>query len=112
MSVAPYHVIIVPIKYNGEVKTAADRLVAGLEAQGIEVLLDDRDERPGVKFNDADLVGIPWRVVVGDKGLSGTKPQVEIKHRREKESRMVDLEGAVADLAGHIADELMELNRD
>jgi prolyl-tRNA synthetase len=109
VSVAPYHVIVVPIKYSGEVKTATDRLVTELEAAGIEVLLDDRNERPGVKFNDADLTGIPWRVVLGDKGLSQTKPQVEIKRRIEKESRMTDLETATAELAGMIEDELLKL---
>jgi prolyl-tRNA synthetase len=110
VSVAPYHVIIVPIKYNGEVKAAADRLAADFEAAGIEVLLDDRNERPGVKFNDADLTGIPWRVVVGDKGLSQPKPQVEIKRRREKESHMTDMDTAVAELAGMIEDELIAFN--
>jgi prolyl-tRNA synthetase len=110
VSVAPYHVIVVPIKYSGEVKAATDRLVTELEAAGIEVLLDDRNERPGVKFNDADLTGIPWRVVVGDKGLSQPKPQVEIKRRIEKESRMTDLDGAAAELAGLIKAELKELN--
>ena len=111
-SVAPYHVIIVPIKYDGEVKAASDRLAAGLEQAGIDVLLDDRSERPGVKFNDADLTGIPWRVVVGDKGLAQSSPQVEIKHRSEKENRMIDLDKAVTELARKIQDEIMELDRD
>jgi prolyl-tRNA synthetase len=97
VSVAPYHVIIVPIKYDGEVKIAADRLAAELEKAGIEVLLDDRNERPGVKFNDADLTGIPWRVVIGDKGLA--QDQVEIKRRGEKESRMTSLDTAAKELA-------------
>jgi prolyl-tRNA synthetase len=104
VSVAPYHVIIVPIKYDGEVKAAADRLAAELEKAGIEVLLDDRDERPGVKFNDADLTGIPWRVVVGDKGLA--QGQVEIKRRGEKESRMAALDSAVKELELKIKEEL------
>jgi prolyl-tRNA synthetase len=97
VSVAPYHVIIVPIKYDGEVKAAADLLAAELEKAGVEVLLDDRNERPGVKFNDADLTGIPWRVVVGDKGLA--QSQVEIKRRGEKESRMAPLDTAAKELA-------------
>jgi prolyl-tRNA synthetase len=100
----------VPIKYSGEVKAKADRLVTELETAGIEVLLDDRDERPGVKFNDADLTGIPWRVVVGDKGLSQAKPQVEIKRRGEKESRMTDIDDAAAELAEMIEAELLKLN--
>jgi len=97
VSVAPYHVIIVPIKYDGKMKEAADKLAAELSQAGIEVLLDDRNERPGVKFNDADLTGIPWRVVVGDKGLA--QGQVEIKRRGEKESRMADLATAAKELA-------------
>jgi prolyl-tRNA synthetase len=104
VSVAPYHVIIVPIKYEGEVKTAADRLADELEKAGVEVLLDDRNERPGVKFNDADLTGIPWRVVVGDKGLA--QGQVEIKRRGEKESRMAELAAAAKELAEAINKEL------
>jgi prolyl-tRNA synthetase len=109
VSLAPYHVIIIPVKYNGGVKAAADRLAAELEAAGIETLLDDRDERPGVKFNDADLIGIPWRVVVGDKGLSQPKPQVEIKRRTEKESRMTDQDTVATELAGLIKNELAGL---
>ncbi|MDR3021056.1 MAG: proline--tRNA ligase, partial [Treponema sp.] len=74
LSVAPYHVIIVPIKFDGEMKAAALKLAADLTQAGIEVLLDDRSERPGVKFNDADLLGIPFRVVIGDKGLAQSAP--------------------------------------
>jgi len=108
VSVAPFHVIIIPIKYDGEVKAAADLFAAGLENAGIEVLLDDRNERPGVKFNDADLTGIPWRVVVGDKGLA--QAQVEIKRRGEKESRMVPLDTAAKELAEKINKELVMSN--
>jgi len=104
VSVAPYHVIIVPVKYEGEVKAAADRLAVDLEKQGVEVLLDDRNERPGVKFNDADLTGIPWRAVIGDKGLA--RGEVEIKRRGEKESRMAPLDTAARELAQKINEEL------
>jgi prolyl-tRNA synthetase len=110
-SVAPYHVIIIPIKYDGSVKTASDQLAAELEKMGIEVLLDDRNERPGVKFNDADLTGIPWRVVVGDKGLAQSNPQVEIKRRGETENSMVELEKAAKELESKIREELAELDR-
>jgi len=105
-SVAPYHVIIVPIKYDGKVKESACLLAEELAQKGIEVLLDDRNERPGVKFNDADLTGIPWRVVIGDKGLALPVPQAEIKKRSEKETRMIDLDKAAAELAGKIREEL------
>jgi len=110
VSVAPYHVIIVPIKYDGEVKTGADKLASELTQKGIEVLLDDRNERPGVKFNDADLTGIPWRVVIGDKGLTQSVPQVEIKSRKEKENRMIDLDKAATELAERIREEFDTLN--
>jgi prolyl-tRNA synthetase len=110
-SVAPYHVIIVPIKYDGAVKAASDRLAAEFEKAGMEVLLDDRNERPGVKFNDADLTGIPWRVVVGDKGLAQSSPQIEIKRRSEKENRMVELDKAAKELELKLREEFAELNR-
>jgi prolyl-tRNA synthetase len=112
VSVAPYHVVIIPIKYGGEVKVASDRLAAELEQAGIEVLLDDRNERPGVKFNDADLTGIPWRVVVGDKGLGLSSPQVEVKRRTEKENRMVDLDKAAKELELQVRKELYTLTND
>jgi len=107
VSVAPYHVIIVPIKYDGAVKETADKLVSELMQAGIEVLLDDRNERPGVKFNDADLIGIPWRVVIGDKGLAQSPAQVEIKKRSEKESRMTNLSDAAAEITEKISKELV-----
>lgn len=88
-ALAPYHVLIVPIKYDGRVREVTDKLAEELEGQVIEnmpglfnrveVLIDDRDERPGVKFNDADLIGIPVRITVGDKGLNDGV--VEIKAR-------------------------------
>jgi prolyl-tRNA synthetase len=109
-SVAPFHVIIIPIKYDGTVKESTDKLAADLTAAGIEVLLDDRNERPGVKFNDADLTGIPWRVVIGDKGLAQSTPQIEIKNRREKENRMIDLDKAAAELVEKIREELAMQN--
>jgi prolyl-tRNA synthetase len=110
ITVAPYHVIIVPIKYDGAVKAAADSLASELEREGIEVLLDDREERPGVKFNDADLIGIPYRVVISDKNLSGAPPMVEVKRRNESEKRLVELGKAALELAGKIRGELAALN--
>ncbi|MDR1445574.1 MAG: proline--tRNA ligase [Treponema sp.] len=107
-AVAPYHAIIVPIKYEGTVKTAADTLAAALEHAGIEVLLDDRNERPGVKFNDADLLGIPWRVVLGEKNLAGGK--IEARRRGETENRLLDLKEAADKLSGWIYGEIGELN--
>ena len=78
-AIAPYRVLIVPIKYESEVREVTDRLAAALEEHGLDVLIDDRDQRPGVKFNDADLIGIPLRLVVGDKGLK--EGNIELKAR-------------------------------
>jgi len=110
ITVAPYHVVIVPIKYEGEVKTAADTLSRELEEAGVEVLLDDRDERPGVKFKDADLLGIPYRLVIGGKNLAAPTPVVELKRRREKENRLVELDKVAGELAGAIRADLAALN--
>jgi len=90
MNIAPYQVVIVPIKYNGQMKEIADNLYEGLRKEGIEVLLDDRDERPGVKFKDMDLIGIPVRVLVGEKNL----PNVEIKERNKSTADLVLVEEA------------------
>ncbi|MDR1375030.1 MAG: proline--tRNA ligase [Treponema sp.] len=110
MTVAPYQVIIIPIKYEGAMKATADTLAADLEKAGIETLVDDRDERPGVKFNDADLLGIPLRVVVGGRNLGGENPMVEIKARTEKECRLTPLGTAAEALIGQVRRELDKLN--
>jgi len=79
--IAPFHVHLLPLTGKpGAVLDTACALEAELEQAGIEALLDDRDERPGVKFNDADLTGCPYQVVIGEKGLQ--KGQLEIKERR------------------------------
>ncbi|MCL2478661.1 MAG: proline--tRNA ligase [Treponema sp.] len=110
MSVAPYQVIIVPIKYEGAVKQTADSLEAALERMKVECLLDDRDERPGVKFKDADLIGIPVRIVVGEKNLAGNAPRVELKRRSEKENRLVPVSSIVDEVTGIIQAELAGLD--
>jgi prolyl-tRNA synthetase len=81
MSVAPYQVCITPLAVAPESQAMqlAERFYAELSAQGVEVILDDRDERPGVKFKDADLVGFPIRIALGEKSLA--KGEVEIKPR-------------------------------
>ncbi|MHB1768225.1 MAG: His/Gly/Thr/Pro-type tRNA ligase C-terminal domain-containing protein, partial [Phycisphaerae bacterium] len=93
MAIAPFQVIITPIKYDGQAKEVADRLHKELSARGIDVLADDRDQRPGVKFKDADLIGIPLRIVLGDKGLA--VGQVELKARSKKDPEMVSLDSIV-----------------
>jgi prolyl-tRNA synthetase len=102
MSVAPFHVAIVTIKYEGAMKEAADKIYAELEASGIEVLLDDREERPGVKFKDMDLIGIPVRIVVGDKNL----PNVEVKLRSAKDAELVPATEAASKVAVIVKAEL------
>ncbi len=92
---APFDVIVVPINYqkSQRVRDAAEQLYADLQAAGLDVLLDDRDARPGVKFADAELYGIPHRIVVGERGLdAGT---LEYRHRRATESEEMPLAGAV-----------------
>jgi prolyl-tRNA synthetase len=91
--IAPYRCIITPIKYEGEVAQAADRLHRALNDAGIDTLLDDRDARPGVKFADADLIGIPLRINVGDRGLKEGK--VELKRRTAADAEMVALDQVV-----------------
>lgn len=82
VALAPYHVLIVLLKPEDErQREVASTIAAGLIGAGADVLLDDRDERPGVKFKDADLVGIPLRITIGDKALE--QSSVEYKHRRD-----------------------------
>ena len=106
MSTAPYQVAIVPIKYSGAMKEAADKIYDELLKAGVEVLLDDRDERPGVKFNDMDLIGFPVRITVGDKNL----PNVEIKMRSSEQAELVPLENAAAKASEIVKTEFNKLN--
>jgi prolyl-tRNA synthetase len=88
-SIAPFEVVVVSTNHKDEqIRTTAENLAQQLEASGFDVLLDDRDERPGVKFKDADLVGIPWRINVGKKVTEGT---VEVVTRSTRESVDVKL---------------------
>ncbi|MGA2914508.1 MAG: proline--tRNA ligase [Sedimentisphaerales bacterium] len=90
ISISPYEVIIVPAGNNEEITKAAEKLYDELTACGVEVLLDDRDARGGVKFKDADLIGIPIRITIGAKSLA--ENCAEIKLRRESEVKKVPLE--------------------
>ena len=89
-SIAPFEVIITPIGYdkNTEVRSYADKLYDDLINQGFDVLLDDRGLRPGVMFSEADLIGIPHRVTVGDKTISENK--YEYKKRSEQDSTIIN----------------------
>jgi prolyl-tRNA synthetase len=87
---APFGAHVVPVKSGeGPLRDAAERVVAELEGAGVDTLIDDRDERPGVKFNDADLIGLPVRITVGPRGLD--KGCVEVKRRNESEATEVPL---------------------
>ncbi len=103
-AIAPFDVAIVPIGYrkSAQVKEAADRLHADLVAAGIDVLLDDREERPGVMFADMELVGIPHRVVIGDRGLK--EGQLEYKGRRDAEPRNLPLTDAQISIKSMVCD--------
>ncbi|MBE6030191.1 MAG: proline--tRNA ligase [Clostridiales bacterium] len=93
MSVAPYHVIVTLVNAADETQSkVAEDIYAALQKAGVEVLLDDRDERPGVKFKDADLLGIPVRITVGRGAASGN---VEYKLRRDAEKTDMTIEAAI-----------------
>ena len=95
-AMAPFQVALVPLNMqkSEDVATCAEDLYRQLRAAGVEVLLDDRNERPGVKFADMELIGIPHRVVIGDRALA--EGNVEYKHRRGEESELVPREHIVA----------------
>jgi prolyl-tRNA synthetase len=104
VSIAPYEVALLPLgSGEGEIEAAAERLYQELGARGIEVMLDDRDERPGGKFKDADLIGFPLRVAIGKRSLQEGK--VELKWRREKQAEAVPLDRAAETVAEKIAAE-------
>ena len=98
MTIAPYHVIITVIRPDDDNTMAtADSLYEHLEDRGVEVLLDDRAERPGVKFTDAELIGVPLRLTVGPRGV--TNGIVELSDRRTGESSEIAIDEAVATVA-------------
>jgi prolyl-tRNA synthetase len=90
-AIAPFQVVLVPINYqkSARVQETADALYRQFNDAGIDVLLDDRDARPGVKFADSELMGIPHRIVIGERGLDAGK--LEYRHRRETESTEIPL---------------------
>jgi len=98
-SLAPFHVVLVPINMQRSetVSEAAEILYSELQQSGIEVLFDDRDVRPGVKFADAELLGIPHRLVVSERGLEAG--ELEYRHRRDSEARMLKRDDALKLLA-------------
>lgn len=91
-SIAPFQVTIVPTRYDQQRELAND-LYQRLKQKGVSVLLDDRDEKPGVKFKDADLIGCPWRITIGRKAKEGI---VEFRNRRTKEVIEIAIDDVVA----------------
>ncbi len=98
LAIAPYQVVILPVNVK-DVKSmdVAEEMYASLEEKGFEALLDDRDERAGVKFKDADLIGIPWRIIIGEKNLK--EGLVELKERRTGQVEKLKVEEAVETVA-------------
>ena len=105
MPLAPFQILLVPIAVN-DTKTmdVATRLYEDLTAAGLEVLFDDRDERPGVKFKDADLLGIPYRVVLGPKTLA--KETAEVRSRRTREMELISLQSLLDELCDRVRAEM------
>jgi prolyl-tRNA synthetase len=95
-AIAPFHVVLVPLNLqkSAQVRDSAEALYAQLTAAGIEVLYDDRDARPGVKFADAELIGIPHRIVIGERGV--TAGTLEYRHRRATDSEDFPAHDALA----------------
>jgi len=97
VTIAPYQVHMVALKGGFE---AAEQLYADLQAAGVEVLYDDRNESPGVKFNDADLIGVPLRITIGGRSLK--KGGIELKRRAAKAITLVPLDEAVNQVQAEI----------
>jgi prolyl-tRNA synthetase len=94
-AIAPFRVVLVPLNYqkSAQVRVEADRLYEEFAAAGIDVLLDDRDARPGVKFADSELFGIPHRLVIGERSLAAGK--LEYRHRRDSAAVEIPLADAM-----------------
>jgi prolyl-tRNA synthetase len=96
-SISPFQVLILPVNVShSETRAVSDEIYRKLSEEGVEALYDDRDERAGVKFNDADLLGIPLQVIIGEKNLKTGK--VELKNRRTKEVKLIDKSEIVPDV--------------
>jgi prolyl-tRNA synthetase len=101
LAIAPYQALIVPVNVkDAKIMDTAEEIYAALEEKGFEVLLDDRDERAGVKFKDADLIGIPYRVIIGEKNLK--EGAVELKDRKTGSTEKVPLAEAVDRVAKNL----------
>jgi prolyl-tRNA synthetase len=102
MTLAPYEVVITALKVDdAATMAAAEEIYRALRDDGVDVMLDDRDERPGVKFNDAELIGFPLRITVGPRGLSSG--QVELTNRATGETEIVPMAEVAAVVAAQVA---------
>ncbi|MBK8258779.1 MAG: proline--tRNA ligase [Polyangiaceae bacterium] len=107
IGIAPYHAMVVPLQMkDAKVVETAEKIQADLTAAGLESVLDDREERPGIKFKDADLLGFPFRIVIGQKGLAGGT--VELKRRGSAEVLNLSPQDAVAHIQKAVAAELQK----
>jgi prolyl-tRNA synthetase len=94
MPIAPFEVVVTSLGKDENVTAPANEVYEKLVAAGVDVLFDDRDERPGVKFKDADLIGFPLRIAIGAKSLANG--QIEWSTRREREKQLGSIEEVVA----------------
>ncbi len=107
LAVAPYHAVVIPVKTNDEKQMeVAEKIYNELKKAGVEVLLDDRKERPGVKFKDADLIGLPIRITVG-RGV--TEGKVEFKLRKEAEKTEIGIEDVLSKVKEEFANNNLKL---
>jgi len=102
-AIAPYQIALVPLNMqkSERVRDTAEQLYSQLKAAGYDVLLDDRNERPGVKFADMELMGIPHRIVIGDRGLD--KGQLEYKHRRASDNEDIAIDDLMSVIQQRVA---------
>lgn len=100
VTVAPYEAVITVLRRDAETMEAAEAVYSELLGTGVDVIIDDRDERPGVKFNDAELIGIPYRITIGPRGLADGI--VEVTVRKTGETEKVAMDGAAAGIADRI----------
>ena len=105
-AIAPFEVVVTPVNIgDAKQREAAEQIYRECLALGLDALLDDRDERPGVKFKDADLIGVPWRITIGKKLAQG---MVELVARRPKASE----DAPVAEVASLVAGKLRQAASD
>src|SRR6185436_10878478 len=108
-SVAPYQVHLVPVNLSHEpTREAAESIYGALSGWGVEVLLDDRDERPGAKFKDADLIGVPLRVTIGEKGLKDGI--VELRDRKTGSTDRLPVAEAAVECRKRVGEALTKLS--